>query len=277
VLEPIGRLVVKYRLRSNREILTVSLGRRRGQDGSAPVPAHSALRHGVNDDSCFRVHGNRIVTRGSRGRNPEREPNVALVAACATILLACAGCDRGGSSSTDHNSPAPSMTLPTAAIFTTSDPLTRAEADLRQVQATYYAAYIAAVAKPGDKSAVDRLLNVYSSGSPGARDIEARMEGLAHKGYAAKAGPKGYFVVQDVDVSSVVEGASARLTVCAYYDGVTYDTKHDGPDGKPITISDTAESSQTRFRYVHEGGSWRLVGGDVLKSWTGENRCPPKA
>jgi hypothetical protein len=154
--------------------------------------------------------------------------------------------------------------------------MTSAQADLRRVQATYYAAYIAAVAKPGNKSAVNHLLGVYSEGSPGARDIKARMEGLAHKGYAAKAGPKGYFVVQAVEVASVDEGTAARVTVCAYYDGVTYDTKHDGPDGKPITISDSVESSRTRFRYVRQAGAWRLVGGDVLKSWMGENRCPPK-
>jgi hypothetical protein len=100
---------------------------------------------------------------------------------------------------------------------------------------------------------------------------------LADNGFAARSGPKGYFVIQSVSVTSVSDGASASSTVCTYDDGVTYDAKHKGPDGKPITVDDSISSAQTRFRYIRQVGTWKLVGGDVLKTWMGENHCSSKS
>ena len=84
------------------------------------------------------------------------------------------------------------------------------------------------------------------------------------------------FVVQKVDVSSVAEGATAKVLVCTYDDGVTYDAKHDGPDGKPIAIDDSISSARTAFAYQREGGAWKITGGDVQKTWAGENHCTSK-
>jgi hypothetical protein len=194
----------------------------------------------------------------------------------AAVLLIGAGCDGHGSSGKDGTgSPLPSTStaVPSVSSSPSAVPLAKAEGDVRAAQAAYYAAYMAAVAKPGNSRLVDRLLGVYQSGSPGQRGMKKYIKALATNGFAAQKGPKSTFVVQSVDVSSVAEGAKASAVVCTYDDGVTYDAKHDGPDGKPIVIDDSVSSARTKFGYVLQAGQWKLTGGDVTKTWAGVNRC----
>ena len=246
----------------------------------ATVPRLSCMAqwHGGSDAALFCSRRNRddAVIHRPRLLNSARWSKVRLAIAGDVIVAVCAGCDGTDSAAGNgHNAtPVQSNASPTADPTRTMDPLAQAKIDLRKVQSTYYASYIGAAAKPSSKSAVDRLLNVYESGSPGAKGVAARMKSLARDGFAAKPGPDGYFVVESVTVASVAEDAPARVVVCTYYDGTTYDTRHNGPDGKPVTVNDTAESGRTRFRYVRRAGEWKLVGGDVLKSWTGGNHCP---
>jgi hypothetical protein len=66
----------------------------------------------------------------------------------------------------------------------------------------------------------------------------------------------------------------ATVTVCTFDDGVIYDTRHTGPDGKPVVVNDEATSGRSRVSYVRQDGKWLLRGGDVVASWKGANRCP---
>jgi hypothetical protein len=210
------------------------------------------------------------------GGLPERGLRLGLTAVGAAIVLGCVGCSNGGSSNTDPptNSSLPSSSSP--ATSPTPDLLTQAKSDLRKAQATYYATYTAAVANPNDRQAVDRLRSLYQRGSPAERGMSKFMKTFALDGLKAKAGPKGYFVVERVDVSSVAEGAKANVTVCTYHDSVTYDARHNGPDGRPVTVDDTIFSARSSFRYIHLGNSWKFYNGGVIKLWTGKNLCPAK-
>jgi hypothetical protein len=198
-------------------------------------------------------------------------------------LLVLAGCNGSGAEKPKHGAGTVSATVSSAPTMTSttpsasvSDSVEQAKADLRSAQAAYYSAYMAAAAKPSNDAAVQRLLNVYKQGSPGQRGMRKYMKTLAKSGFAARSGPESTFVVQKVNVSSVAEGATASVLVCTYDDGVTYDAKHDGPDGKPIVIDDSISSARTTFAYQREGGSWKITGGDVQKTWAGENHCTSK-
>jgi hypothetical protein len=246
----------------------------------APPSACPIHRYGgsdVSDPTKPPRHGTPNVMAYPCRWLPQRGPGVASLLISAAVLVAVAGCDRDDSTQPTPTRGSPSSTATSRPSPTVvPDPLDQARSDLRKAQSAYYDAYLAAAAAPGNARAVNRLLAVYQEGSPGAKDIKKRMKLLADNGFAARPGPKGYFVVQRIDVSSVADGATAQVETCSYYDGVTYDTKNDGPDGEPITVDDTTESGRTRFRYVNQAGAWKLVGGDVLKTWTGENRCPAK-
>jgi hypothetical protein len=69
-----------------------------------------------------------------------------------------------------------------------------------------------------------------------------------------------------VKVSSVDDGSAAQVLVRTFDDGVTHDAKRHAPDGKTIIVDDSISSARTRFRYVRVVGTWKLVGGEVLKS-----------
>jgi hypothetical protein len=220
------------------------------------------MKRGIDDP-----HGSRRLSR--------------LFAAAVGVLLVItplSGCSDGEPDPTESRSATPgaSDTGQESSRPSATDPLAQAERDLRAAEDVYFAAYDAAIADPGNERVVDRLLALYVPGSAGAREIQARMAGLASRGFAGRPGPEGYFVVEDVDVSSVAEGAKATVTICAFDDGVVYDTRNKGPDGKPIVVNDAVESGRTKSNFLKQNGEWRLVGGDVVQSWKGVNRCGPR-
>jgi hypothetical protein len=199
----------------------------------------------------------------SRRRALMRKPWIAAALCAAALPAACSG----------EPKPAVSPT-PSASVSPSRDPLAGAEQELRAAEAAWYRAYQSAVADPGSERTVDRLLELYVPNGRGRRDIAARMDGLADRGYAGRPGPKGYQVVEDVSVDSVADGARAVVTVCSFDDGIVIDTRNDGPDGKPITVDDDVVGGRTKDRWVRQDGAWRLEGGDVVEQWKGDNRCP---
>jgi len=189
---------------------------------------------------------------------------LAVLAAALALATGCTGSDGTGSNQASRPTHTPGSQSPTATARPTIDALEQVRADLRAAQDTYYRAYLDAVADPKNTQRVARLLAVYVPGSPGARDIASRMKGLADRSFAGRRGPRGYHIVEQIDVSSLPPGGRATVTACTYDDGVVYDTAHKGPDGKPITVNDTVVSGRTRFRWVEQDGTWKLQGGDVL-------------
>jgi len=206
-----------------------------------------------------------------------RPGRLAVLVVTLALATGCTGSDATGSNQASGTTPTPGSQSPTATASPTVDALEQARSDLRAAQETYYRAYLDAVADPKNTQRVARLLAVYVPGSPGVRDIAARLKGLADRSFAGRHGPRGYYVVEQIDVSSLPPGGKATVTACTYDDGVVYDTVHKGPDGKPVTVNDTVVSGRTRFRWVEQGGNWKLQGGDVLATWKGENRCPAKS
>jgi hypothetical protein len=199
-----------------------------------------------------------------------RSHRLIAVSAMTGLVLACAGC------SDDAPAQGPDVTAtipPTSA--SSSAPESDDDAALRAAEADYFRLYAAALARPDDEAAVDALLAIYAPGGAGVEDMRARMKGLADRGYAGRPGPDGYFVVERTSVPSAAEGARATVTVCVFDDAVVYDTEHEGPDGKPVVVNDKVESTRTEVRWIRQGGTWRLEGGDVVERWPGVNRCPP--
>lgn len=276
-------LLMKYPGRSGTH--NASRGRQRGQDGFAHIftPACSLHRVGGSDDSDPtkpRRHGTSNVTAGPRGRRPGRGPRSVRYLIGVAVLLACTSCDNAGKSAADHPQASASTTANASPASPSVPPsptganlLIKAESDLRAAQARYYSAYMAAVAKPNNAQVVDRLLGLYTEDSPARRSMKRYVKTLAVNGFAGRPGRESGFSVKSVQVSSVAEGATAKVMVCTYDDGVTYDTRHDGPDGKPIIIDDSVSSASTRFRYSLQAGKWKLTGGEVVKTWAGENHC----
>jgi hypothetical protein len=217
-------------------------------------------------------------SRATNSDTRHRRRRWLLVVVLVAGALA-AGCDetrpetRSGQSDDRRSSPAERTTPPTAS----PDPLAVARRDLAAAQEGYYQAYIGAVASPGDRGRIRRLLSVYTTESPARVVMAARIKGLADRRLAGRAGPDGYYVVERVDVTSLPPRGEATTTVCTYDDGVLYDAARKGPDGQEIVVNDEIESARTRFLWVQQKGAWKLRGGDVVKTWEGGNRCPAKA
>jgi hypothetical protein len=206
-----------------------------------------------------------------------RAGRLAVLAVALALATDCTGDGATGPNQTGGTTQTPGSQSATATASPTVDALEQVRADLRSAQETYYRAYLDAVADPKNTQRVSRLLAVYVHGGQGAQDIAARMKGLADRSFAGRPGPRGYYIVERLDVSSLPPDGKAMVTACTYDDGVVYDTAHKGPDGKPITVNDTVVSGRTRFRWVEQGGTWKLQGGDVLATWKGENRCAAKS
>jgi hypothetical protein len=217
------------------------------------------------------------MKRRSKDRSTQRR-STSVVAGVGLLAIAlCTACSNDPEDPTPSASAAPAPTRPAepSGDVPGTDPLVQADNDLRAVVAAFDRAYRAAVAEPGNTRVVDRLLGLYVPGSQGARDMRSRMDGLARSRFAGRPGPSGYVVVEKVDVPSVVEGTRATVTVCTFDDGQIVDTAHNGPDGKPVIVNDTVESGRTRVSVLRRNGAWQLLGGDVLNTWKGVNRCPP--
>jgi hypothetical protein len=183
----------------------------------------------------------------------------------AALAVACAGCS-------DDDPPATAASTTTGVPPTPESTVSAAEKELRAAEAAYFRAYDLAVSDPGDADRVGRLLNLYVPKGAGQREMRGRMKDLSDRGFAGRRGPAGYQVVEDVVLTA---GESrAVVTVCDFDDGVLYDTKHEGPDGKPIVVDDEPVSGRTKDRWVRQDGRWLLEGGDPVEEWKGENRCP---
>jgi hypothetical protein len=226
--------------------------------------------------------GVRTVNRWTRSRATNSGARRTHGSPLVVVLVAGAlavGCDetrsdiRSGQVDDRRSTPTARSTAETRG----SDPLAEVRQELAAAQADYYTAYAAAVASPSDRGRVRRLLGVYTPESPARPVIAARMKALADRRLAGRSGPKGYYVIEKLDVATLPPRGKATTTVCTYDDGVLYDAAHKGPDGQEIVVNDDVKSGRTRFYWVQQKGAWKLQGGDVLKTWEGENRCPAKA
>lgn len=197
-------------------------------------------------------------------------PLMLLLAALATA--SCAG--------EDTDPPPAPTTASTTTLATSSvtgspnDPEQGVRADLRRAHVLFDAAYLAAVAAPGNKDRLRTLLAVYVPGSVAAQAMQQRIDDLARQGLAGRTGPRGYFVIEDIDVASADEGATAKLTVCTFDDGVVFDTRHTGPDGQPVVVNDAVVSRRAIETWLRHDGRWLLRAGLESATWRGQNRCP---
>jgi hypothetical protein len=191
-------------------------------------------------------------------------------------LLAGACADSGGSTS-QRSGPSAPQSAPASGGSggtTSADPLDAVRREVAVAQSAYFRAYEAALAAPGDRRRVERLLNLYTSDGPGREGIAARMRGFADRQVAGRPGPRGYYLIEETRVASLPPRGRATATVCTYDDAVLYDAARRGQGGEEIVINDDVSSTRARFRWAQKGGAWKLDGGEVVDRWEGENRCP---
>jgi hypothetical protein len=204
-----------------------------------------------------------------------------VVAVAVITGVAVVGCEPGGETSVDDSArdvrKQTGTNAPSDEASPTRDPLAEARQQVIDAQADYNRAYLRALAAPGDRRKLDGLLALYTSDTHASVEIRDRMRGLAERGLAGRAGPAGYYVVEQVDVTTLPPKGQAVALVCTYDDAVVFDAVNKGPGGEEIVVNDAVVSARTRFHWSQRNGKWRLEGGEVIKKWEGVNQCPAKS
>jgi len=202
-----------------------------------------------------------------------------LVVACGSASTATSGVDTSAASAKPATTTASSATPTSAAEVEQNETEGLLQADprasLRSAQVAATAAYRAAVARPGSKETVARLLAWYVPGGLGHKGLAARMKNLAADGFAGRLGPKGYQVIEDIQIGA--SGSNGAVTICTYDDGVLYDTHLSDADGTPVIVNDDVVSRRTVTHWVHHSDGWQQTVANVIESWHGANHCPAKA
>jgi hypothetical protein len=157
----------------------------------------------------------------------------------------------------------------------TANPVAAVRREIAAAQEGYYRSYLAAAAAPGDQSRVGDLLGRYTPTSKPGTAVRDRMSSLASRGFTGRAGSGSYYVIEKIDVVGLPPAGRAVETVCGYDDSVIYDARRKAPDGREIVVDDTPTSGRTRITWVQQDG-WKIDQAEVLGTWEGENRCPPR-
>ncbi|MBL7498269.1 hypothetical protein I6A84_27490 [Frankia sp. CNm7] len=207
-------------------------------------------------------------------RTSRLRTRTAMLAVLLGMCLTAGAC--GGSD--DGDSPPPVSSQPgSTTTASPADPAAEVRAAVTAAQKQYYDAYRAAMANPRDQVLVEALLAVYVDGSVPARNIRGDVAWLAERGYVIRPSADDYYVIEDIHVDAPPPAGRATATVCGYDTGTVIDGVNRAPDGKDIVVNNTPASGRTRLIWVEQGdGTWKIDGGELVDSWEGENRCPPR-
>jgi hypothetical protein len=221
-----------------------------------------------------------------------RRTVVALATATGLLLAACSNDD--GEAAPDSVEPpasdAPAPTDPTTvatdpptttAATTTSDaPTTTVDpaaalADLiKQTRLAAEEARSAALADPSNADLRTAIAN-FRTGGALARAI-ATLDDLVANGQVVRRNPANPTTITfegKLQLPAGPDGAEAHLIECRVDSDVLYEVGT-GPNGTDVLINDTVIAERLRTRYVLEGGTWKIEGGEQLGSWTGASTCP---
>ncbi len=195
--------------------------------------------------------------------------SMALVIALGTA----AACSDSTSPRPLAASPSTASVLGPAGSTPTANPIAEAEQTIRAATRRYDAAYLAAVADPGNPAKTQPLLALYTAGSPERDRVEKFVQTFSSRGWAARPGGAGHQSIENVKIVSLPPKGHAETTTCTYDDGIVFDAVNKAPGGHEIIVNDAKQSYRTAWDWVSDAGTWKISDATTVQTWMDADQC----